>query len=356
MLYTVQRGDSPARIAQKITGNPARMPQLLEANPGLPRTKGYGITLRSLAVGQELQLPRAWDRGFALGDANSVAIELQTIQAQASNGPVADADGSYHGSVTAYQIAGAAAVSGLGPDIDSTYGIGTTGPAGTQAAWSTNSSLASVHNGSASDANPATLADAQTAQGYLSAMSGYYQSAVTAGDAVGGAGNTPAQPIANQNASATALNAYLLASGCDCSAQLQALTKTFQLAAGIKADGYYGTQSQKALATALGSSAPSPCYTPSGPCYPGGKPVPAPVVPSGQGCAAGTVADLQTGACVAPCSNGSAPSGGVCGVTPPAASAVTASNGPLIAGVLLVLLGTGAVTYAVKKRHHAGHA
>jgi len=136
---------------------------------------------------------------------------------------------------------------------------------------------------------------------------------------------------------------------------LQAVTKTFQSSVKLSpADGYYGTNTQTALAKALGTAAPAPCYTSvggkqTGACTPTAKPKPAPVVT----CASGTVADVVTGKCVAPCSDGSSPQNGVCPVTPPAATGtVQASNGPLVAGVLIAVLGVGAVTYAVQHKKH----
>jgi hypothetical protein len=193
-------------------------------------------------------------------------------------------------------------------------------------------------------------------------MYGYYTAAVTAGSAVtpgGGGGATT--PIVNQTASADVLNAYLNASGCDCSSALQAATLAFQQAAGIKPqDGYYGNGTRKALQAVLtsegqGQTAPAACYTPKGPCYPGGKQPPAPT-PTPGGCASGTVSDLTTGKCVAPCADGSSPSNGVCGggVQPPSVGGAQAGNGPLLAGVLIVLLGGGAVAYATSRKKGHG--
>ena len=61
MLYTVQRNDSPARIAAKLTGNSANMIALLAANRHKPMmTVGGQTTFRSLHVGEKLNVPAGW--------------------------------------------------------------------------------------------------------------------------------------------------------------------------------------------------------------------------------------------------------------------------------------------------------
>lgn len=395
--YQVQNGDSPARIAAKLTGNSARASQLIAANPSVPRvmTMNGQVTFRALRVGQTLNIPVSWSQtgggrlhrhgpnpipptdswlvdGYlagsvvaGLGDANSVQVEMQALTAAVATQPTPDADGSYHGYVTGLQNQGQVAVSsgGLGPDLDSTYGIAVTGPS-TQAAYSINGTLQALPNGAAGSASPALQAYATQAQGLLSQMLQDYQAALAAGQASANS-TTPPAGGSPGNGAADLLYQYLAASGCDCSAQLQKLTKAFQASAKLTQDGYYGTGTQAALQTVLtaewnasgnagpAQTAPAACYTTSGgkqtgTCTPTGKPT----APVSTKCPSGQVNDSVTGACVAPCSGGGAPASGSCsGLTPP--STMQAGNGPLIAGVLLVTLGIGAVTYAVEKRKHA---
>ena len=164
MHYVVQRGDSPARIAQKLTGTTRGMGQLLAANPHKVRALGLGgfETFQSISVGERLNVPRGW----GVGSVSSVNVEKQALATAAGNAPSADPDGSYHGSVVAYQTAGAVAASQLGPDIDSTYGAANTS-SNTSLATALNATLQAVNSGDGSSSNPASLSDAQTAQNYL---------------------------------------------------------------------------------------------------------------------------------------------------------------------------------------------
>lgn len=73
--YTVQVNDTPASIAARITGQPARMHELVNANPGKGRMLGLGAvpTFASLQVGEVLNVPSYWARGvgaahIGLGD------------------------------------------------------------------------------------------------------------------------------------------------------------------------------------------------------------------------------------------------------------------------------------------------
>lgn len=61
MLYTVQRNDSPARIAAKLTGSAANMNALLAVNRHKPMmTVGGRTTFSSLHVGEKLNVPASW--------------------------------------------------------------------------------------------------------------------------------------------------------------------------------------------------------------------------------------------------------------------------------------------------------
>jgi hypothetical protein len=60
--YLVQAGDSPFSIAQRLTGDPRRMTELIAANPDKPVDSINGITtFESIDVGEELALPTTWE-------------------------------------------------------------------------------------------------------------------------------------------------------------------------------------------------------------------------------------------------------------------------------------------------------
>jgi nucleoid-associated protein YgaU len=56
--YKVERGDSPSRIAKKVTGNDRRWPELVKANPGKSTTPDGNF--KSLQPGEVLALPASW--------------------------------------------------------------------------------------------------------------------------------------------------------------------------------------------------------------------------------------------------------------------------------------------------------
>lgn len=375
MLYTVQAGDSPARIAQRMTGQPARASELVSANPHKPRVTSQGqVTFGRLTVGEKLIVPAQWASfaggaaaGLAcggcrtgynrlgVGDASSVTLELQTLSAQASAAPTPDADGSYHGAVSAYQTAGQVAVTtgGLGPDIDSTYGIGATGSY-TQAAYGTNAMLAAVPNGAASSSSPATLANAQNAQSLLQSMAASYQQAITAGQAAqtgggGGGTTTPTTTTASLNAATVAAAQAIAQMGNPC--VMNGTVAAFQTAyngnAGVTpltVDDKYGAATAAAASAALqlngGAAAPAACSTFTG--GGGGTTPSAPANPS------------------AP-SSPSAPSTPASPSTPVVApttttAATSTSSGALAAGVILVAGGAAATVFALKRRKKHAHA
>jgi LysM domain len=471
MNYTVQNGDSPARIAQKLTGNPGLAWQLVAANPSLrgglyvgqqltipsswtqygggvpaygyrPQAYGYrgaspqygyaqqggGGYAQQQGIGPEYGNPQPGGGGltpnvqneaflgrtymqgvapcppgmrriatpnglrcypispfFGVGDANSIALELQVINNQANTPPTADADGSYHGAVGAYQTAGAVAVAqgGLGPDLDATYSqYSGYNNSSTQAAWQANANLQAINSGDGTSATPASLTDAQNAQQTLQQMAAYYGTASNLGiQAAAAGGGTPptsqfntATIAAAQAIAQTSQSALCNLGGSSTgNATVNAFQVAYNTSTGVKplaTDGKYGPLTRAAAAVVLsyngGGTAPSPCksYTNT----PGGGTVTCPagqtlvngqcVTTAPTGCPSGQVPDSVTGACVAACPAGQVPANGVCvstSVVPPAASSTaTASTGPLIAGVILVVLGAGAVTYAVEKKKHKG--
>ena len=114
MRYKVGVGDSPARIAHRMTGNAGRLGELVLANPhkrAVPTGLAGVKTFASLGVGEFLNIPPSWTRRrtVGLGDAASIQTEISALQAAAGTAPVADADGSYASYIVAAQAAGLAA-------------------------------------------------------------------------------------------------------------------------------------------------------------------------------------------------------------------------------------------------------
>jgi hypothetical protein len=156
-------------------------------------------------------------------------------------------------------------------------------------------------------------------------------------------------------AAAVDLDNYLGTNGCDCTTDLVAVTKRFQVAfnaavsSGAKpgpavgTDGKYGPGTQNALNNVLGH-APSPCWGQGNPCFGkaivnknGGVVVPPPALPGGGG--GGTIPTPK-------------PGGG--GTTP--VTVVTGSQSsilPWVLGGLAVAAGVGVVAY-VQHQKKAG--
>ncbi len=61
--HTVQLDDTPATIAQRFTGDPSRMRELIAANPHKPTQSIQGVTtFQSLTAGEKLLIPASWMR------------------------------------------------------------------------------------------------------------------------------------------------------------------------------------------------------------------------------------------------------------------------------------------------------
>jgi hypothetical protein len=84
-------------------------------------------------------------------------------------------EGQYQAAVTAFQAAGAAGASAVGPEIDLVGAANVTQPI-TQRAWVINASLAAINNTAT-----AALADAIAAQQFANQMAALYQTAIDAG-------------------------------------------------------------------------------------------------------------------------------------------------------------------------------
>ncbi len=77
--YEVHSGDTPARIAEKVTGDTKRWPELVEANPSKPRLQDGNFA--SLAPGEKLALPASWSSPIAAHVAPQVPAHLAEAHA-----------------------------------------------------------------------------------------------------------------------------------------------------------------------------------------------------------------------------------------------------------------------------------
>jgi hypothetical protein len=61
LVYVVESGDSPGKIALKLTGKESNWPQLITANPQKPRVKSnIGNVFKTLFAGEKLKVPASW--------------------------------------------------------------------------------------------------------------------------------------------------------------------------------------------------------------------------------------------------------------------------------------------------------
>jgi len=388
MHYTVKPGDSPARIAQRLTGDGARLGELVYANPSKPFTRVGGVvTFASLHPGEQLAIPPSWQRfGMAgpplgLGDASSdvnaaegtyqlANTALSTAQiaadvvgainqfytsAQQSEQVCVDGnDLSCQNSVQNYEstIQGAQASAASAPDLATAQAQGT------------------IAQAAASSALALAQAVAQSNKGTPGGGGGAGQ-----GGGGGGGGKGGKTFSAAIVAAAKALDAQLQASGCtgcgDPSSQLSTLTQAFKKAIVTSSScaaqscptvtgstinmtttacqQAFGPGTLADLKTVLGSAMTyqgTVCTDSNCVCQGTTPPKPQPTT-----CPSGQVQDSVTGSCVAPCPDGSAPASGQCDVVqPPAPSSSSSSAGPLVAGVVLVGGGIAAAAFALKGR------
>jgi len=351
MHYTVQPGDSPARIAQRLTGNAALMGQLVAANPALPRAHGLGaVTFRELHVGQKLNLPPSWMRfgisgapgvsgvpTVGVGDAASDLSAAQSAYTQGSTtlaGAQQVTDVSQAATYFAQSAASSLAVANDVGDSSSASQIVVyqTTIATQQAAINTASDLASAQAActaaQAAAASALTLANkaATSGSGGGQSQSTLAQAAIAAANAITGDSAACSNVSKTGTSVNTAVHAFKVA--------WNAAGQSPQLAY----NGQYDAACASALGTALqgtGIGAPTACAA-------------SPTPPPTQSCPSGQVYDVDQGKCV--CPNGSAPdASGNCAapVTQPTAQA---SSNALVAGVLIAGLGVAGVTYAIKKR------
>lgn len=370
MRYQVQAGDSPARIAQRLTGNAARMGELLDANPAKPRMASAGMhTFASLHVGEQLNVPRAWaqfgvgapvtQNGYTIDPTNAnwnaLLAAAQTMN-QVSDFTQTAACGPVQAFQTAWNTAGGTPAL----TVDGNYGA------------DTSYADSAVAQASGGGNVPAAL------------TSGFPN---CSGGGGGGGSGSYSQAVV---AAATALNAQLVSQGCcGCGVAGSALsnaTSAFKQAILTNASDWGSNTSAPTvtgstinvssqacqiafgsevggtlsdLKAVLGASmtyAGSYCATSNCACVNAGTNCGSTPPPTPPACTAPQVPDSVTNQCVNPCSNGSAPANGVC---PPSAPSTTTSSGTsagaLLAGVLLVGGGVAATTYAIKakKKKHA---
>jgi hypothetical protein len=290
--YSVQAGDSPARIAHRLTGNAARMAELVAANPNKPRA---GTTFASLHIGEQLALPSAWRSqpqglaGFGLAAAYSAAV---TAAATALDAQLA-AQGCCGANVSGSTLSNlTAAFKQAILTNASDWGSNTAAPTVTGTTINVSTAACQIAFGSELGG---TLADLQAVLGSAMTYTGSYCSnsscvVVNSGTNCGGT-TPPATPGTPPPDSSCPANQIIDASTWTCAP----ICPDDSRPCNGQCIGYAG-----------------------GPLTPQGSPCPAP----------------QT-------------------VTPPSSGSSSSSAGPLMAGVILVGLGSAATYYAVKHRKHA---
>ena len=126
-------------------------------------------------------------------DQSSADLQNQVVLASQA-GDTYVASNEFNNAIQAYQAAGNAGATSVGPEIDLAGAPAVTQPL-TQQAWTLNAALAAVD---ATSTNTATAAsNAALAQGYIRQMIALYQQAIAAGQASLGGGIVPASPSGN---------------------------------------------------------------------------------------------------------------------------------------------------------------
>jgi hypothetical protein len=90
LVYVVEPGDYPGRIAQKLTGSANNWPQLIAANPTKPtKTSAIGKEFKTLFAGEKLIVPKAWFKAPAPAPTVSTpgAVATPTVQTPAASVP-----------------------------------------------------------------------------------------------------------------------------------------------------------------------------------------------------------------------------------------------------------------------------
>jgi hypothetical protein len=167
------------------------------------------------------------------GDASSDLAQMSALVTAGDNYVAA---GQYQNAISAYQAAGNAGATTIGPEIDTATG-GASQPL-TQQAWQLNTQIAALDNS-------ATTTQAAAAEGQRMAqqMVALYQQALSQGAAA----SAP-----SLQASAIAMNNALLAHGYKQADQ--GLYRAFETAAGLTPDGFPGTNTMGKLQQVLSAA------------------------------------------------------------------------------------------------------
>jgi hypothetical protein len=245
--------------------------------------------------------------GFATRHANyglgrvgfgDAASDLGVFDTFVARGDASLGAGDYPTAVIAYQVAGQNGATQIGPEIDAQTG-GASQPL-TNQAWSINTNLAAVNNGTnAASGNPTGSvlpgqADAQQAQGFVRQMQNLYHQAISTPPA--GPMATPSSRLAS---AAQTLVQWLQTNGCSTSSIGEVTTfQTIYNTEGqstLTVDGKYGPATQAALQRVLdvsgGGAAPTNCFPRGGPSpVPGGGGTVIPTTPIARGLPWGTIA------------------------------------------------------------------
>lgn len=362
MRYTVQAGDSPAKIAQRLIGSPARLGELLAANLHKPRAFGLGgvQTFASLHIGEQLVVPHGW----GVGQVNGYSIDPAGAQAAAS------------------------AFGALSNVSDFTQPAACAPVMAAQQAWNANGGTPqlTVDGGYGPDTANAWLEVSTVVNG----VPGNVPAGLTSGypNCGGGGGGGGGSFSGAVMAAAANLDAQLAAQGCcGCGQSGSALSNAvaaFKQAILVN-PGDWGSSSSAATVTGstinvsdpacqiafgselggtladlkavLGASMHyqgSYCATSNCQCVNTGTNCGNAPPPQPPACVAPQVNDSVTDQCVNPCPGGGAPANGVCPPAPQPSGGGSSNSGALIGIVLLVGGGAAATYYAIKaKKRHA---
>jgi len=368
MRYTVQAGDSPAKIAQQLGGDARRLGELLAANLHKPRAFGLGgvETFAALHVGEQLAVPDAWGvgrprqyglaqyNGFTISAAGAAAAapafaaltNVSDFSQPAACAPVKAAQQAWNanGGTPTLTVDG-----GYGPDTINAWGEISTilngTPGQVPSPPSSYPNCGGGGGGGGGNFNSGVVNAAQALDAQLAAQGCC---------GCGQAGSALSNAVA-------AFKQAILVNPSDWGSNSSAPTVTgstinvsdpaCQIAFGSELGGTLAD-----LKSVLGSSmqySGSYCATSNCQCVNtgtncGNTPPPPPA------CVAPQVNDSVTGQCVNPCAGGSAPANGVCPPAPSPSGGGSSNTGALVGILLLVGGGTAATYYAIKaRRRHA---
>lgn len=295
MNYTVRRGDTPALIAQKLIGNPARAIELVAANPHKRKVRvGSTISFQFLDIGEQLRVPMNWavsegtkrgmlswavsegtKRKFNLyglsGPADSIASAQNSVTSArsiAQNGDSLIATGNEDEGVAKFKAAASIAVLGANTAANTAQAIAADNPnASTAASMSASSAEATQNLSNATQGSADPTEARNNAYGAIenAQLAVEYANTALVTPQPTSPGLPPA-PVSTATTAGNQLVGYMNAHGCDGTPTLAGAVMAFQQAynsvgGNLPVDGQYRASTQAALQTVTGN-APAACAYP----------------------------------------------------------------------------------------------